>query len=125
MDDAALIATAAAAPVGVGTVLWFFIRAWISRVEGDIEENKKSIDAKTSYLKDQILESKAEILSSLKETNNSIIAIRIELAEAGVKKTAEKVDKLAERMVVQEGRISAAWKTLESKGIADKRLSDN
>jgi hypothetical protein len=114
MDDATFIATAAVAPLSVGTVLWFFIRGWISRVEKDIKENEKNI-----------LESKYEVLSALKETNSSIVSIRIELAEAGIKKTAEKVDLLAERIVVAEGRLNAAWRTLENKGLAEKRVSDN
>lgn len=109
-----------ATPIGTGAILWFFIRAWISSVHKQIEE-AKTLTAKAL---DAVDESEIQTSQHLDELRKMIQSIRLDLAEAGIKKTSEDVEKLKEKSIKFEGQMQAAWRALENLGGRDKRLSD-
>ena len=101
-------------------MLWFFIKAWIASTKKEIKEAKQ---AAADALKG-IEEQEDSLHHRLDEIKSMITAIRLELAEAGIKRTSEDVEKLKEKSVRMEGQIQAAWKALDKMGIREKRLSD-
>lgn len=109
-----------AAPVGTGTVLWFFIKSWIASIKKEIQEAKASADMALKEIEDQ----EDSLHQRLEDIKSMITSIRLELADAGIKRTSEDVEKLKEKSVRMEGQILAAWKALEKVGVREKRLSD-
>jgi len=112
--------TSLAAPVGTGTVLWFFIKSWIASTKKEIREAKESADTALKEIEAQ----EDSLHHRLDEIKSMITSIRLELAEAGIKRTSDDVEKLKEKSVRMEGQLQAAWKALDKMGIREKRLSD-
>lgn|GEM_PF-4659679 len=117
--DAQSISTIAA-PVGTGTILWFFIKSWIASTKKEIQEAKASADMALKEIEAQ----EDSLHHRLDEIKTMITSIRLELADAGIKRTSDDVEKLKEKSFRMEGQILAAWKALDKVGVREKRLSD-
>ena len=65
-----------------------------------------------------------DLSSKMEELKNMIQGVRLDMAEAGIKKTSEDLERLKEKSIKFEGQMQAAWRALENFGARDKRLSD-